>query len=275
MPPKVRRKLAVFCMMSDSRPKRACADSGVGAVFRFFGWWLLTGVLVSVPLSILLGSFFMSQDLRADAATHLGMRVGPALAFLIGFHVAVWAVRDRAARLIVCLRPCPTCGAVLPARSPFCPSCDSQALPSWRFLGPWGWIENVGRALVIWWFLSAVLPGLVGALLPALPVGQPPWPLVFLFLTFSLAVTNSALHIRRDVANERKRFVESQVNAGDRCTCGYDLRGSETGRCPECGRDSRPPRPPKKICECGYDLRGNVSGVCPECGREIGVRVSD
>ena len=31
------------------------------------------------------------------------------------------------------------------------------------------------------------------------------------------------------------------------------------------------PKPPKPgHCRCGYDLRGNESGVCPECGRGVG-----
>jgi predicted RNA-binding Zn-ribbon protein involved in translation (DUF1610 family) len=44
-------------------------------------------------------------------------------------------------------------------------------------------------------------------------------------------------------------------------TCGYDLRGTPSLRCPECGTVA-----PIACAFCGYDLRGSVSESCPECG---------
>jgi hypothetical protein len=48
------------------------------------------------------------------------------------------------------------------------------------------------------------------------------------------------------------------------CTkCGYDLRGNDSGRCPECGRVWTA----HGLCtKCGCDLRQIDSDKCPECG---------
>jgi hypothetical protein len=45
--------------------------------------------------------------------------------------------------------------------------------------------------------------------------------------------------------------------------CGYDLRGNESGQCPECGRVWTA----HGLCtKCGCDLRQVDSDRCPECG---------
>ncbi len=53
-------------------------------------------------------------------------------------------------------------------------------------------------------------------------------------------------------------------------TCGYDLTGNVSGRCPECGREvPLPPAQPGYCPACGGDITDNVSGRCEQCGAEI------
>jgi hypothetical protein len=104
----------------------------------------------------------------------------------------------------------------------------AERLFSWWLVGWWG-AGLRGRRL-IGWIISGTL--INAAFDAAMVMGLVMGPLPIIAITAGIGMFIAALHVVGRRASLKLRFTRNPVCL----SCGYDLTGNLSGRCPECGR---------------------------------------
>lgn len=198
-------------------------------VLMWTGTWLV-GAASLAPLERSLDDFEVGADLIY------------ALAFLVSIVPSLFLTRWLVgARFVVRpnIKPCRSCGEKAEAAEKFCRGCQARVLAGVWFLSGGDWVKNILLLPFIWWIVVVFFPLLLQFVLPrpAGGISRVYWFVGWSVVGLLMGILNIWLNIRRQIKLDRKAFAEAQAKRGERCTCGYDLRGSVSGLCPECGRE--------------------------------------